>query len=374
MNTQKLKLGIIGCGNISQAYFDGDKLFDNVEIVACADLRAEAAQAKAEENGVEALTIPELLAREDIDIVINLTIPRVHAAVSIQILEAGKHAYSEKPLAATFAEGVEVLQVAERCGKRIGCAPDTVLGSSMQTVRELVDDGAIGRVTSGIACMLTGGPENWHPAPASFYSPGGGPLFDMGPYYLTALVTFLGPIKSICAVTSQALDERIAGHESCKGDKIPVTTPTHCTGILQFHSGAVITMIVSFDVPAHKHHPMELYGLEGTLRVPDPNEFGNPVELFNADSDWADVPLERPYSENSRMIGVADLAQGITADEPHRCNGAVALHVLEAMEAFDQSSKAGTTIYLKSTCERPAALPRKCNARDHCTFEPKNGS
>ncbi len=349
------KIGIIGCGNICQAYFNGTAIFKNIEIAAVADIKKEAAQTMAEANTVAALSVDDLLKRKDIDIVVNLTIPKVHAEVSMAILRAGKHVHLEKPLAVSTKEAKPVLEWAKEKGLRVSCAPDTFLGAGLQTCRKIIDDHWIGKPLSGTAFMQGRGPEGWHPNPAFFYQAGGGPMFDMGPYYITALVHLLGPVKALTAVTAKGFDKRISG----SGAELAVDIPTHYSGILEFHSGALITMTISFDVQAHQHSNIEIYGTGGSLRVPDPNGFGGNVEVFRKGHDgWKTAPYSHLYAENARSIGVADLAQAIDQGRPHRTSGEMAYHVLEVMETFEQSSNAHGRMELQSTCQQPAALPQ----------------
>lgn len=354
-------IGIIGCGNISQAYFNGTKMFPILKIKGCADINMDAARAKAEENkdtGVVAMTVEELLADKEIELVINLTIPAVHAKVSMQILNAGKHVHLEKPLAVDLAEAKPMLALAKEKGLRVGCAPDTFLGAGLQTCRKILDDGWIGKPLSGTAMFLGHGPEGWHPNPAFFYQRGGGPMLDLGPYYITALVHLLGPARSVTAVTSKGFPTRLATCKEHFGEELPVEVSTHNAGIIEFENGALITVVISFDVWAHKHTNIELYGTEGSLRVPDPNGFGGPVEIKRADNpEWQPNTLCNPYHENSRSIGAADMAYGIRTGRAHRCSGELACHVLEIMEAFDRSSQAGARVVLETTCAQPAALP-----------------
>jgi len=356
----KIGIGIIGCGKISQAYFNGAKTFEVLHMVACADLNADTAQAKAKENGCQALSIADLLAHPDIQIVINLTIPAAHAAVSCDILNAGKHVYCEKPLTAELEDARQVLALAESKGLLVGCAPDTFFGAGIQTAREIVDSGAIGIITSGTAFMLCHGHESWHPNPGFYYLVGGGPVLDMAPYYLTALVNLIGPVKRVSAITSKAHQSRVATCKERNGEVLPVEVNTHASGTLQFHSGAIITAVFSFDIHAADHSPIQLYGTEGSIKMPDPNTFGGPVAQFIAKAElreWKEVELTRPYSENMRSIGVADMAGAILHGRPHRASGALACHVLEVMHAFDLSSESGRAIEIESKPDRPAALP-----------------
>jgi len=360
MTAKPIGIGIIGCGNISGAYFKGAARFENIKVVSCADLSMNAAQAKAEEFDSTAESVDDLLANPEVDIVINLTIPAVHAEVSMKALEAGKHVHSEKPLSVSFEDAQELLATAEKKGLLVGCAPDTFLGGGFQTCRKLIDDGWIGRPVAGTAFMMSRGPESWHPNPSFFYEVGGGPMFDMGPYYLTALIHLLGPIKRISAVTSKAFEVRTATCEEQFGKQLPVEIPTHSSGSLEFHNGAVISMTISFDVYANHHNPIEIYGTEGSLGCPDPNTFGGPVSLWTPTAgEWQDQAFSHRYIENFRSIGVADMARVLQGedDTPLRTNGLLAAHALEAMHAFEKSSTTGKHVDLTTKPEQPAALP-----------------
>jgi len=355
---QKIRIGIIGCGNISQAYFDAAKKFEILKVVACADIKTSFARSKAKENGVKALSVKNLLASEEVDLVINLTIPSVHAEVSLAALKAGKHVHCEKPLAVSLEDGKSVIDYAAKKGLRVGCAPDTFLGAGLQTCRKIIDDGWIGRPTGGTAFMMSRGPESWHPNPSFFYEKGAGPMFDMGPYYLTALVHLLGPVARVSAITTKAFDTRIATCEAQFGKELPVDIPTHSSGTLEFVNGAVITMTISFDVHQHGHSPIEIYGTEGSLHVPDPNTFGGPVKLWTPGSGGLkEMALSHLYSQNMRSIGVADMAYGILSGRPHRCNGDLAYHILELMHSFEKSSTSGRQVVIKSRPQQPGALP-----------------
>lgn len=356
----KIRVGIIGCGNISQAYFNGARLFEVLEIVACADLHSEAARVKASENNCLAQSVDELLANPDVDLVINLTIPSAHAEISLAALAAGKHVHCEKPLAVHLEDARKVLELAEQKGLLVGCAPDTFLGAGLQTSRKLLEEGWIGRPVGGTAFLMSRGPESWHPNPAFFYEIGGGPMFDMGPYYITALIHLLGPVKEVCAVTSRAFEQRLATCKEQFGRLLPVEVPTHNSGTLVFHSGAVVTMTISFDVYQHGHSPIEIYGTEGSLKVPDPNTFGGPVEMWTAASgEWSAQALSHPYKENSRSIGAADMAYAILSGgtRQHRSSGALAYHALEVMHAFEKSSTDRKTVTIASHPPQPEPLP-----------------
>lgn len=355
---QKLRVGIVGCGNIAPAYFKGCTMFRALEAVACADLNMDSAKARAEEYKVKALTVDELLASPDVDLVVNLTIPKAHAAISRRALLAGKHVHSEKPLGITLEEGADLVALAAKLKLRLGCAPDTFLGAGLQTCRKVITDGWLGRPVAGTAFMMGRGPEGWHPNPAFFYERGGGPMLDMGPYYITALVHLLGPIKAVSAVAVKSFPERIATCAQHFGEKLPVEVPTHNSGTLIFESGAVVTVCISFDIHAHTHSPIEIYGTEGSMQVPDPNGFGGDVKVFRPDGgQWQSFGFSHPYKDNSRSIGAADMAHAVRSGRPHRCNGELALHVLEVMLAFEKASQDGRTLAITNRCTQPAPLP-----------------
>ncbi len=355
---EKVKVGIIGCGNISSAYMKGCRAWEILDVVACADINLSAAAAKAQEHNIpQALTVEALLNDPEIQIVINLTVPQVHAAVSLAIIASGKHVYSEKPLAITRADGLEILTAAKEKGVRVGCAPDTFLGGGLQTCRKLIDEGHIGEPVAAAAFMMGHGPEAWHPNPAIFYQPGAGPMFDMGPYYLTALIHLLGPVRRVTGSTRITFPERIATSEARYGERLKVEVATHVTGILDFASGPIGTLTTSFDV-WHSHLPrIEIYGTEGSLSVPDPNIFGGSVYVRQAMAkEWSEVPLTHA-ADMGRGIGVADLAYALADARPHRAAGEMAFHVLDLMQAFEESSQSGRHIEIESRCERPAPLP-----------------
>lgn len=359
MSQAKTKIGIIGCGNISGIYFQNCTRFENLEIAACADLIPERAQAKAAEYpGVIACTVEELLQNPEIEIVINLTIPDAHASVGLAVLEAGKSLYNEKPLTITREEGKKLLQLAEQKNLRVGCAPDTFLGGGHQTCRKLIDDGWIGKPVAATAFMLCHGHEGWHPDPEFYYKIGGGPMFDMGPYYLTAMINLIGPVKRVSGVTRTTFPERLITSQPKYGTRVTVDTPTHIAGILEFTNGAVGTLVTSFDVWGARVPCIEIYGTEGSLSVPDPNGFGGPVSVLrSASREWNEVPLAYGYAENSRGVGVADMARTLGTQKSQRVNGELAYHVLEIMHAFHDAGTQGKSIELESSCEQPAPLP-----------------
>lgn len=361
---RKVKMGIIGCGMISDTYFQASKKFNVIEVVACSDIIPERAKKKEEMYGCKAMTNEELLARKDIEIVLNLTPPQVHSKIAMDTLNAGKHAYSEKPFGVDEADAAKVMALAKKKGLRVGCAPDTFLGGGIQTCRKMLDDGWIGKPIAATAMVLGRGPEKWGQAPF-FYDYGAGPMLDLGPYYVTALVNFFGPARSVTAITKKGSEFRTLGAEVGETykdiykpfDRYPVTVTTHLTGVIEFQNGVLATVIASFEAYAHNHPPIEIYGDEGTLLVPDPNTFGGPVKVFrHGENKWIEAPLSHIYTENSRSIGAADMAIALQTGRKHRCNGDLANHVLEIMLAFDKSSKLGKKVDLKTTCERPEPL------------------
>jgi len=356
---QRMKVGIIGCGNISGIYFKAGERFEVLEIVAAADLDIARAKAKAEEFGVPKACAPEeLLADPEIEIVINLTIPNAHYFVDKAALLAGKHVYAEKPMAITIDEGRELLQIANEKGLYIGGAPDTFLGAGIQTCRQLIDQGQIGEPVGATAFMMGHGHESWHPDPEFYYKVGGGPLFDMGPYYLTALVALMGPMRRLTGSAQIVFPERTITSQPKAGTKITVETPTTISGVMDFASGAVGTMVMSFDTWAHNLPRIEIYGTEGSLQVPDPNTFGGPVRIWRtSERSWQDVPITRPYEDNSRGIGAADMAYAIKERRDARAGGQLTFHVLEAMNGFLLASEQGRHYEMTSDCRRPEALP-----------------
>ena len=353
------KIGIIGCGNISRAYCKAGELFDILDVAACADIEPDRARALADEHNVPtACSVDELLADPDIEIVINLTVPAVHAEVGMKVLEAGKCLHNEKPLAVTRDDGRQLLDTAQANGLRVGCAPDTFLGGGLQTCRKLIDDGWIGEPVAATAFMTSHGVEAWHPNPAFFFQVGGGPMFDMGPYYLTALVSLMGPVRRVTGSTRITFPERLITSQPHCGTTVTVETPTHVAGIMDFANGAIGTLLTSFDVWDANLPRIEIYGSEGTLSVPDPNTFGGPVRVSRARSGaFSDIPLTHGYAEQSRGIGVADMAYALRSGRAHRSNGDLAYHVLDLMHAFHDASREGRHIDITSTCDRPAPLP-----------------
>lgn len=365
---KKLGVGVIGCGNISKAYFSLAPLFKGIEMRAGADIDMDAARARAREFGVRAETVEELLQDDEIDIVVNLTIPAVHYEVSRQALDAGKHVYSEKPFVLSVKEGLDLKKRAEKRQLRVGSAPDTFLGGAHQLARHLIDSGKVGRITSGTCHVMSHGMEHWHPNPDFYFQPGAGPILDLGPYYVSDLIQLIGPVKQVVAISTIPSTERTITSKPRAGEKVPVNTPTTIHAVLEFVNGAVVSLDASWDVWKHGHAPIELYGEEGTLFVPDPNFFGGDVRYTKRDSGskalpkW-DHPLGVPNQKhgdsmlaNYRTAGLADMAIAIQEGRPHRCSMEAALHAVEVMTGILKSGETGKFVTMQTTCERPAAL------------------
>ena len=354
-----LRVGIVGAGKISGVYLSTLQRLSNVDVVAVGDLheaRAEAAAATTPR--ARALAIADLLAADDVDLVLNLTIPAAHAEIARAAIAAGKHVYGEKPLTVTTAEADAMLAAAAAAGVRLGCAPDTVLGTGVQTARACLDSGEIGKPIAATAFMVTPGHERWHPAPEFYYQPGGGPLFDMGPYYLTALVTLLGPVRCVAGMAATPRATRVIGSGPRAGAEIEVAVATHVTGVLEHANGALSTLVMSFDVWAGRLPLIEVYGTAGSLSVPDPNRFDGAVQIFRAGAeDWAPVPEAGGYRGAARGYGVSDLASALTAGTAHRANGEIAYHVLDVMESLLAAADSGQAVDITSSCDRPPAVP-----------------
>ncbi|KZL19403.1 putative oxidoreductase YcjS [Pseudovibrio axinellae] len=373
--SESLGVGIIGCGNISQTYLELAPLFKFITMRAVADMRPKAAQTRAEEYGLRAQSVNDLLAADDIDIIVNLTIPAAHFEVSKRILEAGKHVYSEKPFVLSVQEGQELARIAQEKGLRIGSAPDTFFGGSHQLARHIIDSDRIGTVHSGTCHVMSNGMESWHPDPDFFFKPGGGPVLDLGPYYITNLVQLLGPVKRVAALTSMAKDVRTITSQPRFGEQITVETPTSVHALLQFENGSTITLGASWDVQHHKHSNMELYGTEGTLYVPDPNFFSGEVSMHGPGGDEVALPIwhhplgidnqtdgSAQSQANYRTAGLAEMAQAILSEVPQRCSNELALHVVDVMVSILHSGETGSFIDLATTCTRPEALDAKTAA------------
>ena len=359
-----LNVGLIGVGNIAPAYIAGCAPFEVSNVIACADILVDRAEAFAAEHGLTACSVDELLSRDDIDIVVNLTIPAAHAEVSLQIIDAGKHAYSEKPLALTREDGKRIVDAAAAKGVRMGCAPDTFLGGGGQTARKVIDDGGIGAPVAATAFFLSHGPESWHPNAGFYYQAGGGPLFDMGPYYLTTLVNLMGPVARVSGAAAKTFEERVATSEALMGQVLPVEVNTHIAGTLEFEGGGIATVITSFDIWGHHMPQIEIHGETGSMSVPDPNRFDGEVRMVSGKTErkgheplqWEDIPLTHT-TNIGRGAGVADMAYAILSGRPHRASGDLAFHVLDIMCALEESAARGEHVIIESTLEQPSALP-----------------
>lgn len=354
----EVNVGVVGCGAISAQYLRTIARLPGLHLVAVADLDpGRAREAAWPYPGVEVLAVPELLADPRVDVVLNLTVPAAHAEIALRAIAAGKHVYGEKPLAATTGDARRVLRAAEAAGVRVGCAPDTVLGTGTQTARKAIDDGLIGRPLAAIATMVTPGHERWHPNPDFYYQPGGGPLLDMGPYHITGLVTLLGPVTTVLGAAARSGPTRTIASGPRRGERIPVLVDTHVTGVLVHASGALSTLVMSFDGAATRAPSIEVHGDEGSLAVPDPNRFDGIVQVTAVgERSWRELPVTAGYAEAGRGVGVADLASTPEGEEP-RTGGALAFHVLDVMESLLAAAHSGTAVTVTSTCERPRPVP-----------------
>lgn len=364
-----LGVGIIGCGNISAAYLSLAPLFKALDLRAVADINMEAARARAAEFNVRAETVEDLLAADDIDMVVNLTIPAAHFDITKRILQAGKHAYSEKPVVLSLEEGKELVALAREKGVRLGSAPDTFFGGAHQAARAAIDAGRIGQVVAGSCHVMSRGMESWHPNPDFFFQPGGGPILDLGPYYITNLVQLIGPVRAVTALANASFPTRTIGNGPRLGEAVPVDTPTNIHALLEFHNGATVTLSASWDIVANRHSNMEIYGTEGTLYVPDPNFFGGELDLVGRDGHEEALPTAaHPFGvtnmtdgqgrarANYRCAGLADMAQAIAEGRPHRCNADLAVHVVDVMVSILKAGVTQSWVETTTTCERPAAL------------------
>ena len=369
-----LNVGIIGCGNISTIYMTNMPLYAGIKLRACADINPAASKAQSEKFGVEAMSIEALLKSKEIDIIVNLTVPNAHFAVSFAALKAGKHVFSEKPLCVSLADGRRLVAEADKRRLRIGCAPDTFIGAGGRLARELIDKKKVGKILSGSAFLMSHGMEHWHPDPEFFFKPGGGPILDMAPYYLAALVNLIGPVARVQARAGAGFTHRTVTAKGPRtGHRIKVETPTNVMALVSFVCGAEIVFTMSWDVWRHGHPPIELYGTEGSIRVPDPNFFGDTVETTEKGGDWQvhdasgkpfgkpnwrspNWPPDLPDRANYRCLGIAEMASAISRGTPHRASGALALHVLEVMHAMLGAGTKGGGAAIRSRVGRPAAL------------------
>ena len=381
---RKVKVGIIGCGVICQTYLRNlTQIFEMIEVVAVADMFIEKAKQVAEQFNIpKAYSVDELLADKEVEIVVNLTIPVAHKEINMKALNAGKHVYCEKPLALNLEDAKETIDLANEKGLLLGCAPDTFLGAGLQTCRKIIEEGWIGTPIGATANLVSRGHETWHPAPEFYYKKGAGPMLDMGPYYITALVSLLGPIDKVSCFAKKTFDKRIITSQPLRGKEIEVDVLTHYAGLLEFKNGVIANINVSFDVWLSNLPCIEIFGTEGTLVVPDPNMFGGPVKLLRGNSmvdsiEGLDVgeAVEKIHSEamfdffkdmplaynktgdNMRGMGLLDMAYSIVEGREHRTNTELVYHVMEALSSFDISAKEGTTYKMTTTCEQPKPIP-----------------
>jgi predicted dehydrogenase len=351
------RVGIVGCGVISSAYAANAAAFDTFEIVACADLEPVRCAALAAEHALEVLSVEELLASPSIDLVLNLTPPLAHVAVTRSALEAGKHVYSEKPLAVTAADAAELVGLAGGQGKRIGCAPDIFLGRAYQTARALLDQGAIGEPLAASAAMVGGGQERWHPHPDIFFGNGAGPLLDMGPYYLTAIVALLGPVRRVTGFASTLVTERRIEIGPRTGELFAAETPTHTAAVMELAGGLPATLVATFEAPGNYSSMLVVHGTEGELALPDPNAFEGPVQIRRSRGGWEDVSYARVGALDARGLGVHDLVEAIAEDRPHRASAELAAHVVDVATSILVSGERGSVVTVQSEARRPDALP-----------------
>lgn len=352
----KKNVAVIGCGNISDIYLSNlTNLFDNVNVYAVCDLDEHKVREKAEKYNTRIMSFDEILSDKDIDIVLNLTTPFSHYDICKKTILAKKNIYVEKPLSVKYSEGKELVELAQQNNVLIGCAPDTFMGAGIHTARKIIDDGLIGEIIGATAFMVCPGHESWHPSPEFYYKAGGGPLFDMGPYYITALINMLGSVKSVAGMASCLRKQRKITSKPKYGEMIDVEVDTHVNALLRFENGAIGNMITSFDVYGSVLPKIEIYGTKGSIVVPDPNTFGGDVLLKQSfDNEFHSYPLINRFSENSRGLGVSDMAQCLINNSSENCaNGILALHVLEIMEKILLSSELKQEIELETTCNRP---------------------
>ena len=359
---KKVNIGLIGVGFISGIYLENlQNVFENVQVTACSDLMQERMQEAHDKWGLAMMTKEELINHPEIDIVLNLTTPGGHYDICKEAILAGKHVYVEKPLSLTFAQGQELMQLAELKGVLLGGAPDTFMGAGIQTCRKLIDDGTIGKVVGATAFMMNRGHESWHPDPAFYYQKGGGPMFDMGPYYLTALVNLVGAVSHVSGMTSTSFLTRTITSQPLNGTIIDVEVPTYVSGTLRFENGAIGNIITTFDVAKASLPYIEIYGEKGSVLVPDPNTFGGPVYLATLDNnEYSEVALTHDYCENSRGLGVLDMAQCIIEGrKDNRASGQLTGHVLEIMEAIHISCASGKAYEMTTEFVRTPPMKAK---------------
>ena len=356
MNTPA-RVGVVGCGVISRQYAEGAKAFDSFELVACADLDRSQAEALAEAHNLTVASVDELIEDPSIDVVLNLTPPGAHVTVIRACLEAGKHIYTEKPLATETADAAELIAEAGRLGLRIGCAPDTFLGSAYQAGRTLLDAGAIGEPLSVSAAVLVGGQETWHPNPDIFFADGAGPLLDMGPYYLTAIVSLLGPVARVAGFASTRTRERTIQIGPRAGEQFAVETPSHATAAMELESGVTANLVASFETNGQYVCDLEIHGTEGVISFPDPNGFDGPVRMRRGREGWQDVAFVARGDRDTRGIGLHELVEAIAAGRPERASGSLGLHVVDVARGILVSAAENRIVEIDSRASQPEAMP-----------------
>ena len=352
-----MNVGVMGCGVISRAYVENASAFESFELVACADLDRAQANALGKASGLAVVGVDELIADPSIDVILNLTPPLAHVAVTRQALAAGKHVYTEKPLAITQEEAGALAREAELLGLRIGCAPDIFLGSAYQAGRAAIDEGAIGDPLAVSAAMLVGGQETWHPNPDIFYADGAGPLFDMGPYYLTAIVALLGPIESVAGFASTRTLERTIEIGPRTGERFTATTPTHTTAAMQLVSGVTANLVASFEARNQYICDVAIHGSEGVLVLPDPNAFGGTVRLKRGRGGWDELPYASRGGADARGIGLHDMVEALAAGQPHRASGRLGAHIVEVARGILTSAEETRIVAIESRVDQPQPLP-----------------
>jgi len=356
----------MGCGVISGIYIENMLKYKPLDVIACGDLDINRARAAAERHGIaKAQTVEQMLDDSEIEIVVDLTVPNAHAVVNDQILAAGKHVYTEKPFATVKASAKRTMDLAKEMGLLIGCAPDSFLGAAHQTCRQLIDEGLIGIPLGAHSFMLGHGPEHWVPLPHAYYQKGTGPLLDMAPYYISAFVNLLGPIRRVTSSARITRPERVIPSGPRKGEVIKVETPTHVVAILDFESGPVCQLTTSSDIWEHRLPYIELYGSEGTLIIPDPNQYDGPIEFRGPNSsEWRPIKSDLPFGVNSRGVGIMDMAYAIRTGRPHRASGALGFHAVEVMESILDASELGRHVDIESHVSRPEPLPASATELD----------
>ena len=370
-----LKVGLIGCGHIAETYFRSQKYFNNIEIISCADINAEASKKCSQEYDIQAKEVDDLLADKTIDIILNLTTPQAHYEIIKKTLLAGKHSYCEKPLSTNYDHGAELLKLANDNNLYIGNAPDTFLGGGSQLARQLIDQNEIGDVKLGVINFAFPGVQSFHPEPESWFKKGGGPVIDMGPYYFTALVNMLGPAKCVRAIATKVYDYRTIETGPKKGDKFKVEIPTSIIGSIEFKCLAVIQIFLSFDVINHQRNHIELYGTKGSMVVPDPNMFGGSVfSSCTERGEWKEYSSsnmligktnifnksvrsnEESEVANYRGVGLSEMIDAIENKRTNRCNGKLSLHVLDIIDSTINAAINGAEQNLRTSCEKPVVF------------------